>query len=286
MNKKIILIIVSLLVLFIIILNLSLFTVDEKEQAVILQFGEPINIIQEPGLNAKIPFIQTVSYFEDRLLEYDAAPTEIVTKDKKNLVIDNYARWNISDPLQFMQAVRDENGAQLRLRDIVYSELRVELGRYDLIDIVSVRRDTIMEVVTKRCNEKSQKYGINIIDVRIKRADLPEENEKAVFERMRAERIRQANQYRSEGAEEALKIRALTDKEKVIILADAYKIAETNRGEGDARALKIYADAFEKDPTFYRFLRTLEAYKKTLNNNTTIVLSTESEFFRLLESIK
>ncbi len=285
MNKKIIIIVGTLIVLFI-ILNLSLFTVDEREQAIILQFGEPIRTIQEPGLNAKIPFIQTVSYFEDRILEYDAAPTEIVTKDKKNLVIDNYARWKITDPLQFMQAVRDENGAQLRLRDIVYSELRVELGRYDLIDIVSVHRDTIMKEITTRCDEKSQKYGISIIDVRIKRADLPVENEKAVFQRMRAERVRQANQYRSEGAEEALKIRALTDKEKVIILADAYKIAETNRGEGDARALKIYADAFQKDPTFYRFVRTLEAYKKTLNNNTTIVLSTESEFFRLLESVK
>ena len=285
MNKKNIIIVGTLIVIFI-ILNLSLFTVDEKQQAIILQFGEPIRTIQEPGLNAKIPFIQTVSYFEDRLIEYDVAPTEIVTRDKKNLVIDNYARWKITDPLAFMQAVRDENGAQLRLRDIVYSELRVELGKYDLIDIVSVKRDTIMEVVTEKCNEKSQKYGINIADVRIKRADLPVENEKAVFERMRAERVRQAKQYRSEGEEEALKIRALTDKEKVIILADAYKIAETNRGEGDARALKIYADAFQKDPTFYRFLRTLEAYKKTLNNNTTIVLSTESEFFRLLESIK
>jgi len=285
MNKKIIIIVGTLIVIFI-ILNLSLFTVDEKQQAIILQFGEPIRTIQEPGLNAKIPFIQTVSYFDDRLLEYDVAPTEIVTRDKKNLVIDNYARWRISDPLQFMKAVRDENGAQLRLRDIVYSELRVELGRYDLIDIVSVKRDTIMEEITKRCDEKSQKYGISIVDVRIKRADLPVENERAVFLRMRAERIRQANQYRSEGAEEALKIRALTDKEKVIILADAYKIAETNRGEGDARAIKIYADAFQKDPTFYRFMRTLEAYKKTLNNNTTIVLSTESEFFRLLESIK
>lgn len=285
MNKKIIIIVGTLIVLFI-ILSLSLFTVDEKQQAIILQFGEPIRTITEPGLNAKIPFIQTVSYFEDRLLEYDAAPTEIVTKDKKNLVIDNYARWEIINPLQFMQAVRDVNGAQSRLDDIVYSELRVELGKYDLIDIVSVHRDTIMEVITKRCDEKSQKYGINIVDVRIKRADLPVENEKAVFQRMRAERVRQANQYRSEGAEEGLKIRALTDKEKVIILADAYKIAETNRGEGDARALKIYADAFQKDPDFYRFMRTLDAYKKTLNNNTTVVLSTESEFFRLLESLK
>ena len=285
MNKKIIIIVGILIVIFI-ILSLSLFTVDEKEQAIILQFGEPIRAIQEPGLNAKIPFIQTVSYFEDRLLEYDAAPTEIVTKDKKNLVIDNYARWRIIDPLTFMQAVRDLNGAQSRLDDIVYSELRVELGRYDLIDIVSVHRDTIMEEVTKRCDDKSEKYGISIVDVRIKRADLPVENEKAVFERMRAERIRQANQYRSEGAEEALKIRAQTDKEKVIILAEAYKIAETNRGEGDAKALKIYADAFQKDPDFYRFMRTLDAYKKTLNNNTTVVLSTESEFFRLLESLK
>ena len=284
MNKKIILVLIILAI--IILLKFSLFAVDETRQAIVLQFGKVVRVIREPGLNIKTPFLQTVRYFEDRIIEYDSAPTEIITKDKKNLFLDNYARWRITDPLKFMQTVRDENGAQRRLDDIVYSELRVELGRYDLNEIVSVRRDTIMHEVTERCNEMAQEYGISIIDVRIKRADLPEENEKAVFDRMRAERLREANRYRSEGEEEALKIRAQTDKEKVIILADAYKIDETNRGEGDAQALKIYADAFQKDPTFFRFVRTLEAYTKTLNNNTTIVISTESEFFRLLDKLK
>ncbi len=284
MNKKIILVLIILAI--IILLKFSLFAVDETRQAIVLQFGKVVRVIREPGLNIKTPFLQTVRYFEDRIIEYDSAPTEIITKDKKNLFLDNYARWRITDPLKFMQTVRDENGAQRRLDDIVYSELRVELGRYDLNEIVSVRRDTIMQEVTERCNEMAQEYGISIIDVRIKRADLPEENEKAVFDRMRAERLREANRYRSEGEEEALKIRAQTDKEKVIILADAYKIDETNRGEGDAQALKIYADAFQKDPTFFRLVRTLEAYTKTLNNNTTLVISTDSEFFRLLDKLK
>ena len=220
------------------------------------------------------------------LLEYDSAPTEIITKDKKTLVVDNYACWKITDPLKFMQAVHDENGAQSRLDDIVYSELRVELGRYNLHEVVSFLRDTIMEGVTVRCNEKSQEYGISIVDVRIKRADLPEENEKAVFERMRAERIRQANQYRSEGEEAALKIRAQTDKEKVIILAEAYEKAEADRGGGDSQALKIYADAYQRDPQFYKLIRTLEAYKKTLVDGTTVIFSTDSEFMRLLEHLK
>ncbi len=285
MTKKYSLILITAGVVFILLIA-SLFTVDETKKAIILQFGKPVKIIHEPGLYIKIPFLQTARFFEDRIIEYDSAPTEIVTKDKKNLVIDNYARWRIIDPLKFMQAVRDENGAQRRLEDIVYSELRVELGKYDLNEIVALKRDTIMEEVTKRSNEMAQEYGISIVDVRIKRADLPEENEKAVFDRMRAERLRQANQYRSEGAEEALMITAQTDKEKVIILANAYKIAETNRGEGDAIALKIYADAFQKDPAFFRFVRTLEAYTKTLNNNTTIVTSTETDFFRLLDKIK
>lgn len=284
MSKKMFTIIGAFVVL--ILINSALFTVDEKEQAIILQFGKPVRVIQEPGLSVKIPFIQVIEYFEDRLLEYDSAPTEIITEDKKTLVVDNYACWKITDPLKFMQAVHDENGAQSRLDDIVYSELRVELGRFILHDVVSSMRDTIMEGVTVRCNIKAQEYGISIVDVRIKRVDLPEENEKAVYERMRAERIRQANQYRSEGEEEALKIRAQTDKEKVIILAEAYKKAEADRGDGDSQALKIYANAYQQDPQFYRLIRTLEAYKKTLIDGTTVIFSSDSEFMRLLERLK
>jgi membrane protease subunit HflC len=273
-------VIVVLVILLLLFARSFLFVVDEKTQVVITQFGKPVRTVQEPGLHFKLPYpIQQVNTYDDRLLEYDSAPTEIITKDKKNLVIDNYARWRIADPLKFLQAVRDENGAQSRLDDIVYSMLRVELGQFELADIVAREREAIMDTVTLKCNEKALEYGIEVIDVRIKRADLPEENEKAVFERMRAERLRIANQYRSEGEEEATKIRAQTDKEKVIILAQAYKSAQEIKGEGDARAAAIYADAYNRDPAFYEFMRTLEAYENSIDEGTTIVLSPDAEFF-------
>ncbi|MFQ6105180.1 MAG: protease modulator HflC [Candidatus Glassbacteria bacterium] len=272
-----------LIILAAIVLISAAFVVDETNQVVITQMGKPVRTVREPGLYFKIPFpIQQVNRFDDRLLEYDSAPTEIITKDKKNLVIDNYALWRIIDPLKFMQAVRDENGAQSRLDDIIYSMLRVELGKYDLHDIVAISREEIMETVTGMCNQKALEYGIEVLDVRIKRADLPEENEKHVFDRMRAERQRMANQYRSEGEEEATKIRAETDKEKVIILAEAYREAQKTKGEGDAEAARIYANAFGRAPAFYEFVRTLEAYEQTIDENTTIVLSPEAEFFEYL----
>ncbi len=273
--------VIAIIVVLLLLIGRSfLFVVDEKTQVVITQFGKPVRTVQEPGLNFKLPYpIQQVNKYDDRLLEYDSAPTDIITKDKKNLVIDNYSRWRIAEPLKFLQAVRDENGAQSRLDDIVYSMLRVELGNYDLLDIVAKEREEIMDTVTVMCNRRALEYGIEVIDVRIKRGDLPEENEKAVFERMRAERLRIANQYRSEGEEEATKIRAQTDKEKVIILAQAYRAAQEIKGEGDARAAAIYADAFSRDPAFYQFVRTLEAYEKSIDEGTTIVLSPEAEFF-------
>jgi len=275
---------IIIIVLFLILANLSLFIVDETRQAIILQFGKPIRAIQQPGLNWKLPFVQNVVYFEDRLLVYDAAPTEIITKDKKTLIVDNYARWKITDPLKFLQTVRDLNGAQSRLDDIIYSELRVDLGLFNMTEIVSENREKIMERVTKISNEKSATYGIEIVDVRIKRVDLPPENEKFIFDRMKAERERIAKQYRAEGQEESAKIIAETEKEKTIILAEAYKTAETLRGEGDAEAVKIYAESFNKDPEFYRFLRTLDAYKKTFKDKTTILLSADSDFLKYLSN--
>lgn len=273
----------AILVLVALFLISATFQVDETNQAVITQMGKPVRTVQEPGLYFKIPYpIQDVNRFEDRLLVYDSAPTEIITQDKKNLVIDNYALWRIINPLKFMQAVNDENGAQSRLDDIIYSMLRVELGKYDLHDIVATSREEIMETVTRMCNDKALDYGIEVLDVRIKRADLPEENEKHVFDRMRAERQRIANQYRSEGEEEAVKIRAQTDKEKVIILAEAYKEAQKIKGEGDGQAAAIYSDAFGRDPVFYKFVRTLESYEKSIDKNTTIVLSPDAEFFEYL----
>jgi len=273
---------IVLIVAILILANLSLFIVDETKQAIVLQFGKPIRTISEPGLSWKIPFIQNVVFFEDRLLVYDAAPTEIITKDKKTLIIDNFARWKIVNPLMFLQTVRDLNGAQARLDDIVYSELRVDLGLFDMSEIVSERREGIMKRVTEISNEKANTYGIEIVDVRIKRIDLPPENEKFIFDRMKAERERIAKQYRAEGQEESAKIIAETEREKTVILAEAYKTAQILKGEGDAEAVKIYAESFNQDPEFYKFYRTLEAYRKTFKDKTTVLLSTDSEFLKYL----
>ncbi|MBU4350514.1 protease modulator HflC [bacterium] len=280
MKKGTLLIILIVLILF--LANLSLFIVDETKQAIVLQFGKPIRTIGEPGLNWKLPFIQNVVFFEDRLLVYDAAPTEIITKDKKTLIVDNYARWKIIDPLKFLQTVRDLNGAQARLDDIIYSELRVDLGLFDMSEIVSERREGIMKRVTEISNEKANIYGIEIVDVRIKRVDLPPENEKYIFDRMRAERERIAMQYRAEGQEESAKIIAETEREKTVILAEAYKTVQTLKGEGEAESIRIYAESFNQDPEFYKFYRTLEAYKNTFKDKTTVLLSTDSEFLKYL----
>ena len=281
MNRKIIIAIV-LLIVIVIVLAGSVFTVDEKEQAIITRLGKYVRTVSEPGLGFKAPFVENVHKFEDRVLEYDAAAAPIITSDKKHLLIDNYARWRIVEPLKLYQTVRDESGAQARLDDIVFSEIREELARHTLTEIVSVNREAIMEKVHKQCDNKAREYGIEVIDVRIKRADLPAEVAHSVYARMKAERQRIAKKYRSEGEEEAVKIRATTDKEKTILLAESYRQAEKLKGEGDAEAIKIYAEAFEKDPEFYAFVRTLKAYEKSLKRDTTIVLPSDSELFQYL----
>jgi membrane protease subunit HflC len=263
--------------------NLALFTVPQWMQAMVVQLGEPVRVVQEPGLYWKIPFIQQVTYFDRRLLDYDAASKDILTVDKQQLSVDNYSRWRIADPLQFYRTVRDERGAQSRLDDIVYSDLRETLGRHTLRDIVSDKRDQLMADVTARSAEKAKVYGIEIVDVRIKRADLPEKNEQTVFGRMRSERERQAKKFRAEGDEEARKIRSESDKQVQILLADATQQGEVIRGEGDANATRIFAEAYGRDPDFYAFQRTLEAYRSALATGTTVILSPKSEFFRFLE---
>ena len=261
----------------------ALYTIDETEQAIILEFGKPMGeTISSPGLHFKLPW-QSVIKFENRILEYDVEPQAIITKDKKKLEVDNYARWRIANPLLFYRSVRTLNGALSRIDPIVYSELRVELGKHVLSDIVDSNRVKIMETVSNETQIKLAEYGIDIIDVRIKRADLSKENERAVFDRMRAERLRIAKQYRSEGEEKALEIRAETDKEKTIILANAYKESQILRGEGDAKAVEIYANAFKSDPKFYEFIRTLEAYEKVVDKKSTLILSTDSDLFKLLK---
>jgi len=281
MSKKAIT--VTILVIFILVgMKGMLFTVDEREQAIILQLGKHVRTIQEPGLYFKVPLVQNILRFEDRILEYDASAAKIITADKKHLVLDNYARWKIIDPLKFYETVRNEFGAQARLDDIVFSEIREELARHTLTEVVSLRREAIMDKVGEQCDRKAREYGIQVIDVRIKRADLPKEVTHSVYARMRAERERIAKKYRSEGEEEAVKIRAKADRERTILLAESYRKAEILRGAGDARAIRIYARAFGKDPEFYSFLRTLEVYRKSLAEGTTIVLSSDSELFRYL----
>lgn len=258
------------------------FVVDLTQSAIVVQLGKPVRSITEPGLQWKVPFIQDVTYFDKRLLDYDSGAQDVITKDKKTLLIDNFAKWRITDPLKVYQAFQTQRSALKRLDDIIYSELRVEVGRHELSEIVSKTRSDIMAVVAHRGNEKALAYGIEIVDVRIKRADLPEQNEKAVFARMQAEREREAKQYRAEGAEEAQKIRSEAEKDREILLADAYKTAEELRGAGDARAFKQYADAYRQDPKFFEFTRSMEAYKKAFNGRSTLILSPDSEFFKYL----
>ena len=261
----------------------AIFIVDETEQVVILQLGKPVKTVTKPGLNFKLPFpIQEKITFDDRLLEYDSPPEEILSKDKKSLIVDNYVRWKIVDPLQFLKTVQAIPTAKSRMDDIVYSELRRELGTHDMVEIITENREQIMDVITRESNSATLDYGISVVDVRIRRVDLPAENEASIYARMEAERKRQANKFRSEGEEEAQKIRAATDRDKTIILADAYKEAERIRGEGDAKAVQVYARSYSSDPKFYEFVRTLDTYKKVVDDKTTLVLPSDSKLFKLL----
>ena len=277
----------KLFAIFVVLVTLVFFTtvfiVDETEQVVVLAFGKPVKTITKPGLNFKLPApLQVAVTFDKRLLEYDVPPEEVLSMDKKTLIMDNYVRWRIVDPLLFLQTVQAIPTAKTRLDDIVYSELRQELGIHDMVEIITETRDLIMDKVTAASNEESEKYGIEVVDVRIRRVDLPSENEASIYARMEAERNRKANMFRSEGEEEAQKIRAKTERDKTVILADAYKISQEIRGEGEAKALDIYASSFSKDPKFYEFVRTLETYEKIIDKKTTLVLPGDSKLFKEL----
>ena len=272
-----------IIVLGLIVFFTTVFTVDERQQVVILQFGDPIRTITEPGLHFKLPVpFQNIVRFDDRLLEYDVSPEEVLSKDKKSLIVDNYVRWKITNPLVFLQTVQAIPTAITRMDDIIYSELRRELGTHNMTEIITETREEIMEKVTKNSDKATNQYGIEVVDVRIKRVDLPKENEQSIYARMEAERNRQANKFRSEGDEEAQKIRASTEKDKTIILAVAYKESQEIRGLGEAQALEIYAKTFNKDVDFYEFLRTLETYKKVIDDKTTLVLPADSKLFKML----
>jgi len=263
------------------------FTIDETQFAIVTQFGKPVRTITTAGLKLKWPW-QSLLSFEKRLMVYNPRPSEFLTRDKKNIVVDNYVAWRVADPNRFLQTVNDLTGAEMRLHDTVWAAAAAALGNTDLSALISVRpEDVKVQDVMRQVTELSraramEQYGIEIVDVRMKRLNLPAQNRESVFARMRAERERIAKQYRAEGEAEALKIRAEADKEKARIISEAYREAEKIRGDGDAQSTRIYAEAYSRDPKFYKLVRTLEAYKKIIDPNTTAILSSDSELLKLL----
>ncbi len=286
MNTRILRGLSVLLILVVILASQTVFIVDETKQAIVLQFGDPIRTIQDPGLATKLPFIQNVIYFERRVLSSDAPPQEYLTTDKKRLVVDHVTRWRITNPLLFYKTVSTEARARARLDDIVFSELRRELATVDFVDVISQERENIMESVARSSAENAREFGIELVDVRIQRADLPEVVQQSVFNRMRAERQRESSLFRAEGEEQAAIIRAQADRNETVILAEGYREAQRLRGEGEAIAISIYAQALEQDPEFYAFLRRLQAYETTLKAGDTVVIPANSDFFRYLTNAR
>ncbi len=260
------------------------YIVNERQQAIVLQFGEHVRTVQAPGLYFKIPFIQNVFYTESRILLADGRAEEYLTLDKKRLLVDHISRWRITDPIVYYQRLGTEDVAIARLQQVIGSQLREEIARHDFITVIREEREAIMENVTRASRPAIAEFGIELLDVRIKRLDLPSEVQESVFARMEAERNRIALRYRAEGEEAARQIRAQADKEREIILATAQQQADRTRGEGDARATAIYAAAYGEDPEFYAFQRRMEAYERILDSGSTLVLDADSELFRYLES--
>ena len=259
----------------------TLFTVNEIQQAIILQFGDPKRVILKAGLNYKIPFVQNVVLLDKRILNLDAPSEEMIASDQKRLIVDAFARFKIKDPLKFYISVGNERVARSRLSTIINARIRGVLGKEELAALVSKDRSRLMDKITKDVNCEAEKLGIEIIDVRIKRADLPAANSEAIYRRMQTERLREAKEFRAEGAEIAQTIRSTADKEVTIILAEANKKSEILKGEGDARRNKIFADAFGRDPNFFSFYRAMQSYEKSLiGGQTSLILSPDSEFFR------
>ncbi len=275
-------IIVALGALALFVFSQVTFVITETNQAIVLQLGEYQYTARDPGLHFKLPFIQDAVYFDRRLLSSDAAPQEYLTLDKKRVRVDHVTRWRIIDPLKFFVSVQNENGARARLDDVVFSELRRTLATFNFDVMIANERENIMEAVTIASRERALDFGIEVVDVRFKRADLPEEVEESVFERMKAERAREANRYRAEGEEQGAEIMASADRERIVIVAEADETAARIRGEGDAEAIAIYADALNQDPEFFAFRRRLEAYVKVLKRGDILVISPESEFFKYL----
>lgn len=262
----------------------SVFVVQQMEQALVTQFGEPVRVIKEPGLALKAPFIQNVILMDNRILELDAMPEEVIASDRRRIVVDAFARYRISDPLRYYQSLRTAALAQQRLSSILSSSLRGELGQRPFAALLSADRQSLMTSIRDQMRSQARALGIEIVDVRIRRADLPKENLDSVFGRMQTERQREAAGYRASGDEEAQRIKSAADKEVTIIKAGATKQSEILRGEGDAERNRILGDAYGRDPEFFEFYRSLTAYEQAMGaNNTTLVISPESPFFKYFQ---
>ena len=260
---------------------LSLFVVKEINQAIVLQFGDPKKVIVEPGLQVKIPFIQNVVFLDRRILNLDAPPEEVIASDQKRLIVDAYARFKIVDPLKFYISVGDERVARSRLSTIINSRIRSVLGKQSLATLLSEDRTKQMAIIQEGVNTEAENFGIEIIDVRIKRADLPQANSEAIYKRMQTEREREAKEFRAKGAEMAVTITSTADKEVTVLLANAKKESEIMKGEGDGQRNRIFANAFGKDPEFFAFYRAMQAYEKALiGGDTSLILSPDSDFFK------
>ena len=279
--------VIGLALIGVVAVYLSLYAVRETEFVLVTQFGRPVRTVSNAGLHAKWPF-QSVLRFDRRLRIYNPRPSEFLTREKKNLLIENYVAWRIADPDRFVQSVGDPLAAEMRLHDIIWSGLSASFGSENLdsltaVSATSLHTNPMMDTLTEAADRAAlAQYGIRVVDVRIKRLNFPEQNKQNVFARMRAERERIAMQYRAEGEEQALSIRADADRVKEEILSAAYKQAESIRGEGDAEATRIYGAAYSKNPRFYKLLRTLDSYKKTLDDKTTVILSSDSELLKVL----
>jgi membrane protease subunit HflC len=284
MDRRLLLVLAVLLVVAGLALTNAVFIVDQTEQALVLQFGEPRRVIRTPGLWAKRPFLEDVKRYDNRLLDFEPPPEEVIVSDQKRLVVDTYTRYRITDSLLFYQTVNTEVAVRARLSAMVNGSLRRVLGNVTLSALLSHERPAIMGQIRDEVAEQGKSFGIEVVDVRIRRADLPEENSQAIFARMVSERQQQAAQYRGEGAEAAQTVRANADRERTIIVAEAQRSAQRVRGDGDAESIRIYADAFGQDKEFFAFYRSMQAYRDALNGrSTSFVLTPGSGFFRFFE---
>jgi modulator of FtsH protease HflC len=286
MSRRALLAVAAALVVAGILAMSSLFIVDQTEQALVLQFGQPLRVIRNPGLEVKKPFIQNVMIYDKRLLDFEPPPEEVIASDQKRLIVDTYARYRITDPLLFYQTVATEFTARARLGALVSGSLRQVIGNVTLSALLSPQRAAIMRQIRDEVAGQAKPFGIDVVDVRIRRADLPPQNSEAIFARMRSERQQQAALYRGEGAQAAKTVRANADRERTVILADATRDAQKVRGDGDAKAIEIYAAAFGQDKQFFAFYRSMQAYRDALQGrSTSFVLTPQSNFFRFFDNL-